>query len=99
VVSTETELGNPGVYHGHDGWRAWRESWLDVWEQFRLEVVRIEQHGDHFLAEVVSSGRGKGSGIEVSQPLVWVFTMPADRVTRIHLYRDRDAALEVIARA
>jgi ketosteroid isomerase-like protein len=96
-VRTDTELGNPGVYRGHDGWRAWTRAWLDVWEEFRLDPGEIEQHGDDFLVPVVASGRGMGSGVEVSQELLWVFTIPGRRATRIHLYRDREMALESVA--
>lgn len=95
-VRTDTELGNTGVYRGHDGYLAWIQSWLDVWDDFSLEVDDVERIGDHFLTFILSRGRGKGSGIEVSAPLVWIFTIPADRATRIHLVRDRETALRAL---
>lgn len=67
-----------------------------MWEDFRWEVGVIEQRRDDFIAEIVSRGRARGSGIELSQPLVWVFTIPEARATRILLCRDREAALEAL---
>jgi hypothetical protein len=43
-----------------------------------------------------ATGRGKGSGAEVSLRFWWVYTVPDDRATRLHLYLDREAALEAI---
>jgi ketosteroid isomerase-like protein len=98
-IVTDTQDGAPTVYRGHEGWRSWNSSWMEVWDDVRWEIHWIEQHGDDFLAEIVSIGRGRGSGIELSQTLVWAFTIPGDKATRIGLYRDRDAALRAIGRS
>lgn len=95
-VIAETQAGAPTVYRGHDGYRAWDDGWHEVWKDVRWEVGEIEQHGDHFLVSVETHGRGRGSGIALSQKLIWVFTIPDERPTRIHLVVDREAALEAI---
>jgi ketosteroid isomerase-like protein len=95
-VRTETQAGPPGLYTGHEGYLEWNQAWMEVWDDFRWELGELEQHGDHFIGEVVSTGRGRGSGIELSQALTWVFTVPGERATRIGLYRDREAALAAI---
>jgi len=97
-VITETQAGAPSHYHGHEGYRAWNESWHEVWTDVRWELGdEIEQHGDRFLVEVTTRAKGRGSGIELSQTLVWIFTIPEGaKPNRIHLVRDREAALEAI---
>jgi ketosteroid isomerase-like protein len=96
-IRTETEAGPVGVYLGHEGYLKWVRSWMEVWEDFRWEVGEIEPHGDAFVIEVTSHGRAKASGIELSQPLTWLITIPEEQVTRIILYRHRDAALEALS--
>jgi hypothetical protein len=84
------------TFRGHEGYRAWVEAWLDAWEEFRIEPIEIEQFGDGFLVLMDIKGRGKGSGAEVSLQFWWLYTVPVDRATRVHLYPTREAALETI---
>jgi ketosteroid isomerase-like protein len=39
-VFTPPELGNAGTFYGHEGYVAWIESWLEAWEEFRIEPPR-----------------------------------------------------------
>ena len=34
------DLPDAGVYHGHDGFRAWLERWSDGWESWRMDAAR-----------------------------------------------------------
>jgi ketosteroid isomerase-like protein len=95
-VFTPPELGNAGTFHGHEGYLAWIEAWLEAWEEFRIEPVEIEQFGDDFLVLMDAAGRGKGSGAEVSLRFWWLYTVPADRATRVRLYPTREAALAAL---
>src|SRR5688572_29147008 len=53
------------VYRGHEGaadfWRAMHEPW----EEFRIDVDRVEQQGDWFLLTIRFRGKGVDSGLEV----------------------------------
>jgi SnoaL-like domain len=46
------ERVNAKTYRGHDGIRESFERWLAQWGEYRLEVERIEDHGDQVLAVV-----------------------------------------------
>jgi ketosteroid isomerase-like protein len=96
-IVTETQAGAPTHYLGHAGYRTWNDAWYDVWDEVRWELGDVERHGDHFLVEVTTHGRGRGSGIALSQTLTWVFTIPEGaKPNRILLVRDREAALAAI---
>jgi ketosteroid isomerase-like protein len=95
-VFTPPELGNAGTFHGHEGYTAWIESWLEAWEEFRIEPIEIEQFGDEFIVLMDARGRGKGSGAEVSLLIWWLYTVPVDRATRVHLYPTREGALAAL---
>jgi ketosteroid isomerase-like protein len=95
-VYAPPEVVNAGTFHGHEGYLTWVESWIEAWEEFRIEPVEIEQFGDDFVVHMDARGRGKGSGAEVSLRFWWVYTVPADRATRLHLYLDRETALKAL---
>jgi ketosteroid isomerase-like protein len=98
-VYAEPGLVNAGTYRGIDGFKTWVTEWTDAWESFRNDIHRIETIGDHHvLAEVDQFARGAGSGVEVEMRLVYMFEEHDGRASRLHLYRDWDAAAEVVER-
>jgi ketosteroid isomerase-like protein len=94
-VGGAPELPNSGTYQGQEGFLTWIGQWLDAWDEFRIELVDAEAIDDeHVVATVVQRGRGKGSGLEVTQSgLAYLVTIRDGVVRRLFLYPDRDAAL------
>jgi ketosteroid isomerase-like protein len=92
-VVLESTMGNVGTFHGHEGFLEWTREWLDVWEEFRVEVREVVPVGDdHAIVEVDQSARGRG-GIEVSQRPAFAYEADADlHCTRMALCADRDEA-------
>jgi ketosteroid isomerase-like protein len=96
-VHSSGEVGEAGTYHGHEGYLHWVQLWMDAWEEFRVEVDEIEELGDgNVLVHVTQHGRGQGSGLEVTQTVVYLFTMVDGLASRLHIYRDREAALQAV---
>ena len=62
----------------------------DAWD----EVDEIVGAGDLVVAAVKVHGRGRLSGMEISQRLFDVFELDAGRVLRISEYLEPDQALE-----
>ncbi|MDQ6915052.1 MAG: nuclear transport factor 2 family protein [Actinomycetota bacterium] len=94
-VFSHPDTGNPGSYRGHDGYLQWAASWLEAWDDFRVEVREVEALDDeHVIAVTDQFARGKGSGVEVSRRgVTFAFTLHEGRATRLGLYLDREAAL------
>jgi ketosteroid isomerase-like protein len=94
-VGGAPELPNSGSYRGQEGFVTWINQWLDAWDEFRIELVQIVAIDDeHVLVEVEQHGRGRGSGLEVTQRgLAYLVTVRDDVVVRLFLYPDRTAAL------
>lgn len=94
-VGGAPELPNSGSYRGREGFVAWIAQWLDAWEEFRIELVEVVAIDDeHVLVEVDQHGRGRGSGLEVTQRgLAYLVTVRDGVVARLFLYPDRAAAL------
>jgi ketosteroid isomerase-like protein len=84
-----------GGYHGHDGVRRWWKDLFDVMPDYRVEVEELIDLGDHVLARTRHHGRGKGSGVEVEQQMIFqLWTLRHDRIVRAEMYYDKAEALE-----
>lgn len=94
-VFSHADTGNEGRYRGHDGYLLWLESWLEAWDEFRIEVREVEPVDDEtVLAITDQAGRGQGSGVVVTRGgITFAFTIREGLVTRIGLYLDRETAL------
>jgi ketosteroid isomerase-like protein len=76
---------------------AMRETWLTTlaaWEDFRAKPDEVIDHGDNILVLNSISGRGRGSGADVSALTATVWTVENGRVVRLALYWDTARARE-----
>jgi ketosteroid isomerase-like protein len=88
---------NPKTYTGVEGMRAMLADRDEVWEEFRLEPDEFVDGGDWIVVIGRWVGKGKGSGIEVQQPVAHAFRLRDGRIVRAELsYADRRAALEAV---
>jgi ketosteroid isomerase-like protein len=93
-VHSVAEVGEEGTYHGHQGYLEWTGIWLDAWSEFTLEILDIEEIDDeNVLVHSRQVGKGKGSGVEVEQFGIYLFTVRNGLATRLHLYATREDAL------
>jgi len=97
-LHADHELINGGDHRGHEGFTRWNAEWTEAWEEFTIEPRALETFGEHvILADTHQVARGAGSGIDVEMDVFWVFEVEDDQVVRMHLYANRDRALEAIA--
>jgi ketosteroid isomerase-like protein len=94
-VFSHPDTGNPGSFRGHDGYLEWAASWLEAWDDFRVEIREVEELDDeHVIAVTDQFARGKGSGVDVSRRgVTFAFRLREGRATRLGLFADREAAL------
>lgn len=96
-VHASEEVGEPGTYQGREGFVAWNGAWMDAWDDFQAELIDLEPVDDeNVLVFVHQSGRGRGSGLQVSQDVVYLFTLREGKAVRLHLYADRESALKAL---
>jgi uncharacterized protein len=94
IFDATRRLLNPKTYAGIEGMRAMLADRDEVWGEFRLEPDEFVDAGDRVVVIGRWVGKGRGSGVEVNQPIAHVFTLQDGRIVRCELaYRDRDAAL------
>ena len=85
-----------GTYTGLDGLAASIVEWLEPWEEHRIEVERVADHGGPVLAEIRLTARGGQSGMEVDQRFFQVYRLRDGRIIRMDEFVDRADALASI---
>jgi ketosteroid isomerase-like protein len=99
-IVSPPDLPNPVHTSGHEGYLQWVGRWLEAWESFDVEAETYEPIGErHVLIHVVQRGVGKGSGAKVEMPIVYMLELSGGRATRMHLYLDREQALQAAREA
>jgi uncharacterized protein len=86
----------PQAYRGHEGVRRWFESFYEAVEEVRLEPEEFIEAGAQVIVPVRLVVRGQGSGIEVGQRLVQVWTMRDGLAVRMDAYADKESALRAV---
>ena len=90
-------LGNPGTWHGLDGFREMTETWRDAFAEDRSEVISAEMPDDnHLIAEMRQIAVGSGSGVPVEMTNVYLLEIRDGRAVRFHIYADREAAMAAV---
>lgn len=84
---------NTGTYRGHEGIRELLESYLEVFEHFRIELEESFEAGDRVVVFVRGFARGKASGIDVETRLAHLWTMRAGKAVRMEVFPEREQAL------
>ena len=79
---------------GHEGVRRSVGRWMGAWVDHRFELRELIDSGDQVLAVGWQQGRGRGSGVEVSEEIFSVWTLRAGKIVRQRMFRDRAQALE-----
>jgi ketosteroid isomerase-like protein len=85
---------NPAIYEGHDGIRRFYREVRDVWASYTWEPEELIESEEHVVALLRSSGRGRGSGVEIERRTAMVWTVKENRARSLHFFRDPQAALE-----
>jgi ketosteroid isomerase-like protein len=107
---SETELFDPEIEFEMVDWphpaksrgiEAMAETWLATlaaWKDFRAVPDEVIDHGDNVLVLNSISGRGRGSGADVTALTATVWSVEGGRVVRLALYWDTERAREAAER-
>jgi len=84
------------VYRGLDGVREFFRDWLGVWDEFSSEAEEWIDAGDHVIAVVRDSAKGKHSGVAVEQRQTHVWKLRDGKLWRLRIYSTKAQALEAL---
>ena len=85
-----------GVHRGAEGFRGFVASWIESFDDFRIEPELLVQVGEQVVVIAHQRGRGHGSGIELEQQVVHVWTVRDGKAVRWWGPRTRDEALDAL---
>ena len=90
--------GMPTVAHGVHELRRDAELWMEIFDEFQMEIVELLDLNDEWvLAEVRFRGRGGDSGASVTQFQVDLYRVREELITEQWAgYGSRDEALEAV---
>jgi ketosteroid isomerase-like protein len=91
--SVFAQLGEGGVYRGHDGIRRYVRDLSDVWENMRTNVDDVLSVGAVVLLVGRLHYRGRGSGIETESPLGIVAKFRQGRIVYMRAFQEPEQAL------
>jgi uncharacterized protein len=91
--------GLAGVYEDHDDPNPRLLSWLSGWEHWRADADEFLEFGDHVVVLATYHGRGRGSGVELSQEGAHVFELRDGKVVRLEIFATRAKALQRVQSA
>jgi ketosteroid isomerase-like protein len=94
VVLDQTRLPDGGVYHGHEGVRAFFGQWFGAWNDLEIEPERMIDRGDQVIVILRFRGTGKGSGANVAMRAADIWTVKRGKVVRLVGYPAASEALE-----
>ncbi len=86
---------DPGPHHGHDAVRRALGDYFDSFDVFRPEADQVlaTRRDDELLVLATTHVRGKGSGAEVSIEVAHLIRVEGDRIVRMQVFTDREAAI------
>jgi ketosteroid isomerase-like protein len=91
-------LGAAGVratlYRGHEGVLAYKREVEEALGGIHVDVLSIEDLGEHVLAHIRATGQGSASGAQVEADGFHLWTIHAGRAIRFATYSRRAEALE-----
>jgi uncharacterized protein len=91
--------GLAGVFEDHDDPNPRLVAWLSGWEHWRAEADEFLEFGDHIVVLATYHGRGRGSGVEISQEGAHVWELRDGKVVRLEIFATRAKALQSVQAA
>ena len=84
-----------GSFHGVDGFRTFFEEWGRTWESWQVEPTGVQEVGPQVLVLGHVHAKGRGSGLELDQPVAYLFEFAEDgRLKRGATFFDHEEAKE-----
>jgi ketosteroid isomerase-like protein len=88
VVGTTVE-----AYRGPEAVLDWMDEGDDVFDDFSIEVLEVEELGGHVVVSMRQRGRGKVSAAEVDDHITHVWTLRAGRGISLRSFADHADAV------
>jgi len=79
---------------GHEGLKTFFRERAEAWDEIEDRCEELIDAGEHVIAIVTISGRGRSTGINVETQMAGVWTVDKGKITRVVWFTTREDALE-----
>jgi ketosteroid isomerase-like protein len=93
---TRVQMPDGTSYTGLSELRNFVAAWEEGFEAEHVEAQEIVDAGDRVVVMVHHRGRGKISGVEITQRFAMIWTLHDGRAVRMVMYLTREEALEAL---
>ena len=97
IHQSSSIIDTAGVFRGRD---AIRDSLSELQESFDDMSFKpegfLEAPGGEVVVLIHTTGRGRGSGLEIDNHIAWVWTFRDDQAVRMDVYEEPAEALEAV---
>src|SRR5262249_59376055 len=87
VADPEGVLHDPDwtgrTFHGRDGYLEFLTEWMESWDTYTIEVEEYRASDEWVVAVGKQTGRGKGSGIELEGPVIYLLRVEDGLITEL----------------
>src|SRR5256886_697956 len=83
-------------YRGHEGLLQVMAEWIDIWDDWSVEILHIREIGDRVLVDARQRGRGKRSGAPFEVEVTFVLTVRHDKIVRWQMFHSKQRALKAV---
>ena len=99
VLRTSGMFPESGEYHGYAGLREFTSNQAEAFEQMSVQPAEFVDAGDQIVVPVRFGGKARHTGIETTFSVTHVWTIHDGKVSRLDMYRSREAALKAVGLA
>lgn len=82
---------------GRAGFESLIRSWVEAFEDFRVEPIDVHEQSPFLVAVVRQSGRGRASGLDIAIEIAHVWTVEDGRAIHFQSYRNAEEARAAIS--
>ena len=82
-----------GTHHGRHSFEEFFRSWIESFDEFRVEPEQVIERGDDLIAVVRQRGRGRASGVAIEIRIAHIWTVADGRAVRWEAVPDPDEAV------
>jgi ketosteroid isomerase-like protein len=87
---------SPGPHYGLEAFTAYTRSFLESWDEWRIEGTDYREVGDSFVVQIRRTAVGKGSGVPIEDHAFHVWTFRGGRVIRLEVFERESEALDAV---
>ena len=93
-------IDTAGVFRGRDALHGPMSELAESFEDLRFDAEKfLEAPGGEIVVFVRAHGRGRGSGLQLDNPIAWVWTFRDGKAVRMVVYEERAEALAAVGLA